>query len=133
MSEKFEELYATWLRVHQKQGPHGAARGLPERLTRLEKFKDKDTWDSGNALRLNEVTKKGYCGTLTVRELVMLVAADCVSYPKGLDTPLCIEGPDGTSCTSTLRPAPGGADGKYLCIRSETPRAERGICSTKGV
>lgn len=126
MSEKFEELYATWLRVHQKQGPHGAATGDSEKIKRLEEFKAQ--WDPGNSLRRNEVTKKGYCGTLTVRELAMLVAADCVSYPKGLDTPLCIEGPNDTSCTSTLRPAPGGVDGKYLCIRSGTPQAEREIC-----
>jgi hypothetical protein len=128
MSEKFEELYNTWLRVHQKQGPRGAAKELPEKIARLEEFKA--TWVSGNALRRNAVTKKGYCGPLTVRELVMLVAADCVSYPKGLDTPLCIEGPDGTSCTSTLCPAPGGVDGKHLCIRSGTPQAAREICVT---
>jgi hypothetical protein len=71
------------------------------------------------------VTKEGYCGTLTVRELAMLAAADCVNYPEGLDTPLCVEGHDGASCTSVLRPAPGGVGGKYLCIKSVTPSAER--------
>jgi len=123
MSGKLEGLRTAWSRVDQGQGPRGAGGGLPRRLTRLEEFRA--LWGPRSASRRNEVTKEGYCGTLTVRELAMLAAADCVNYPEGLDTPLCVEGPDGASCTSVMRPAPGGVGGKYLCIKSGTPHVAR--------
>lgn len=105
-------------------------KGKPARkLTRLEEFraiwggKDRAGNPARDPARLNELTEPGYCGTLTVRELAAVAAADLVNYPQGLDTPICV-GNARRSCTGVVRIGPGGAGGRYLDIRSGTPRKE---------
>ena len=103
-------------------------KGKPARkLTRLEEFRA--VWGDRNPAgdpardpaRLNELTEPGYCGALTVRELAAVAAVDPVNYPQGLDTPICV-GDAQRSCTSVVCIEPGGVGGRYLSIRSGTPR-----------
>jgi len=100
-------------------------KGKPARTpTRLEELRT--IWGDRNPARRNELTEPGYCGELTVRELAAVAAADPVNYPQGLDTPICV-GDARCSCTNVVCIGPGGIGGKYLNIRSGTPRKGGGM------
>lgn len=73
-------------------------------------------WRKRKVSRLNCIKDPGYCGRLTVRELAAIAFVDTVSFPKGLDTPICIGDFEGNFCTNVLSIATGGANDDHLCI-----------------
>lgn len=76
-------------------------------------------WGSRKTTRVNKVASADFCGKMTVRDLAAVALADTVSFPKGLDTPLCIGDFEGNFCTNVLSVALGGNGGDHLCISGD--------------
>ena len=81
-------------------------------------------WGGRKTTRLNKVSKQSYCGKLTLREIAAAVLADRPSFPRGLDTPVCIGDFEGNFSTNVLSLTLGGGPkgalpGDHLCISGD--------------
>lgn len=76
-------------------------------------------WRGKRLKRLNKVIMDGYCGRLTVREFVSIVLDDKMSFPKGIDTPICIGDFEGNFRTNVLSVTVGGDKSDHVCISGD--------------
>lgn len=76
-------------------------------------------WGSRKTTWLNKVVSADFCGKMTVRDLAAVALVDARSFPKGLDTPLCIGDFVGNFCTNILSISLGGSGDDHLCISGD--------------
>lgn len=76
-------------------------------------------WGNRKATRLNRVTDMNYFGKMTVREFAAIVLADAESFPKGLDTQMCIGDVEGNFCTDALAIMTGGPKSDHVCVAGD--------------